>query len=725
MNVKRSFWKSRKLQFDILTEFFVILLTTSFFIIWYGYENNSQSIIKFSDDLITQISKRSIDNTVTHLEQARIIANLIRDLVKQPEDVDVNNTRIISYMFGTLQEYKYIESLYISTDDGNFLQVRRLPEKSTYRSYTKLLPGGSMYAIRYVDRRGPEPTETWYYKDENVRTLDVEVLPKAMYDHRIRNWYIGVRQSVQLYWSEIYIFNTSRMPGLTAVYPSVDESGKFFGASAADITMDTMSRFMKQSTIGEDGLAFIVSDKGEIIAHNDMSQVIKVEGDKIRTVVVDDIEDKRLALAYQIHRNEGKARFIFDKNGVDYIATFTKFPKNFGKRWKIGIVVPLDEFVGDVNKTQRETFLIFLLFLAISTVMVIFLSRRLSRPIVTLANEANNLRNFVLDSKVEIKSNTYEIQLLNEAIISMRKTFQAFSKFVPRDLVGKLIKRGIDVKIGGRPRILTIFFCDIEGFTSVMESYPPDKMMNHLSEYFDEMTKIIMDKNGTIDKYIGDSIMAFWGAPLADRNHVLNACRAGLICLLRIKELNRRWATEGKPKLPTRIGIHTGEVIVGNMGSSDRMNYTIIGDAVNLAARLEAENKFYETKFIISDEVYDKIRKWCLARPLDLVRVRGKTEAVKIYELIGFKKAMQKGDARLMVSNAQVEYVELFTKAFNQYIDHHWADAIKIFDDLITKFGEDKVINLYVDRCKHYQKNPPGKDWDGVNGLKHDFVLHK
>ena len=721
MMEKRSFWKSRKLQVDILTEFFILLLATSFSIIWYAYDNNSKSLIKFSDDLITQISKTSIDKTVVYLEQARSIANFTKVLVEKSEDVTVENTRVISFMFGALKEYDYIESLYISTDSGNFLQVRRLPEKSSYRSFMKRLPGGSEFAIRFVDRSGAETTETWYYKDKNGRTLDVEVLPKPLYDHRIRNWYIGVRQSVQLFWSEIYIFNTSRMPGLTAVYPFVDDQGKFYGASASDITMDTMSRFMADSKIGEHGIAFIVSSKGEVIAHNDMSQVVKAEGDKIRTVVVDDIEDKRLALAYQIHRNEQKARFIFDKDGVDYIATFTDFPTSFGKQWKVGIVVPLNEFIGDVNKTQRETFLISLVFLIISTVMIILLSRRLSRPIVTLAEEANNIKNFKLDGTVEVESNTYEIQLLNDAIVSMRKTLLAFSKFVPRDLVGKLIKRGAEVKIGGKERQLTIFFADIEGFTTVMEKYPADKMMDHLSEYFDELTKIIMDLNGTIDKYIGDSIMAFWGAPIVDRNHVLNACRAALTCQRRVKELNRRWSAEGKPKLPSRIGIHTGEVIVGNMGSSDRMNYTVIGDAVNLAARLEAENKFYETKIIISEDVYEKVQKVCLAKPLDIVRVKGKEEAVKIYELIAFKKAVLKGDAGLMPSKAQVDYCEMFEKGFNYYIDHHWADATKIFKEMITQFGEDKVLNLYIDRCMYYKKNPPGKDWDGVNGINHNL----
>lgn len=714
-----AFWKSRKLQVDILTEFFILLLATSFSIIWYSYANNSKSFIKFSDDLIKQISRNSIEKTIVYLEQARSTSNLTRLLIEKPEDVDINNTKVIAFMLGALREYEYLESLYICNDAGNFLQVRRLPPKSTYRSYTKLLPGGSEYAIRFVDRKAPgEETETWYYRDKDGRTLDVEVLPKAMYDHRLRSWYIGVRQSVSLYWSDIYIFNTSRMPGLTVVYPFVDNNGRFYGASASDITMDTMSRFLKESKIGEHGIAFIISDKGELIAHNDMSQVVRVEGEDLKMVLVDDVQDRKIAIAYQIHKNSTKGRFIFDKDGVDYIATFTKFPATFGKNWEVGILVPLDEFISDVNKTQRETFLISLIFLIISTIMVFFLSRRLSKPIVKLAEEASNIRNFKLDGTLDVQSNTYEIQLLNDAIISMRRTLRAFSKFVPRDLVGKLIKKGLEVKIGGRVKLVTLFFADIANFTTITEGYPPEKMMHHLSEYFDELTKILMEHNGTIDKYIGDSIMAFWGAPLIDRNHAVNACRAALKCQKRIKELNRKWLAENKPLLLTRIGLHTGEAIVGNMGSSDRMNYTAIGDAVNLASRLEGENKFYETKIIISENVYEKVDKWCVARPLDFVKVKGKTKAVKIYELVGIKKPLTEDDTSLIPSKFQLEHSELFQKGFDLYVDHHWTEAIHVFEEIILRFGDDKITSLYLERCKALQKSPPPKDWNSMIGIR-------
>lgn len=709
-----NFWKSRKLQVDILTEFFILLLATSFSIIWYSYENNSKSVIKFSDDLITVISKNSIDKTMDYLDKARFTAYLAKRIIEKPEEIHIHNEKIISFMSGVLHEFDYIESLYISGENGNFLQVRKLPEKSSYRSYTKLLPGASEYAIRFVNRtEGAQATETWYYKDKNGRSLDQEILPKAMYDHRLREWYIGVHQSVQLYWSDIYIFNTSRVPGLTVVYPLMDSSGKFYGATAADITMDTMSKFMRESKIGKSGVTFLVSEKGELIAHNDMTQLVKVEGDQINMVLVEEAHDKTLTIAYQIHRNEEKPRFIFQKDNVEYIAAFTDFPKDFGKRWKVGIIVPLEDFVGDINRTQRDTFIISILFLMISVVIIILLARQLSKPIMALAAEANNLKNFKLDGTLRVESNIYEIQMLNEAITSMRKTSQAFSKFIPRDLVGKFLKKGIDVKIGGRSKVLTMFFSDIEGFTTVMEAYPAEKMMHHLSEYFDDLTTIVMDHNGTIDKYIGDSIMAFWGAPLADTNHALNACRAALECQKRLNELNRKWYAEGKPKLNTRIGIHTGEVVVGNMGSSDRMNYTIIGDGVNLAARLEGENKHYGTQIIISEEVYERVSKVCLARPLDIVRVKGKNNAVKIYELIALKKALQKDDAGLMFSKDQLEYVQTFNKAFELYLERYWDECLEKLKGLITKHGEDKILKLYIERCTYYKDNPPDKDWDG------------
>ena len=292
----------------------------------------------------------------------------------------------------------------------------------------------------------------------------------------------------------------------------------------------------------------------------------------------------------------------------------------------------------------------------------------------------------------------------------MRMSMRAFSKFIPKVLVAKLLRTNQTVKIGGKLKRVTLLFSDVVNFTSVSESYPPEKLVVHLSEYFEEVTQIIMKANGTIDKYIGDAVMAFWGAPIVDKDQALNACRAALALQHRLGNLNRQWAVEGKPVLETRVGIHTGDVIVGNMGSSDRMNYTALGDTVNLAARLEGTNKMYHTSIIISEEVLSEVQDHVLVRPVDLVAVKGKTRGVKIYELVGIFQ----DDPALLPSEAQVNYCKLFSKAFQLYLERRWDAAISLLEDIKGHYGEDYTTTLYLERCNTFKENPPPEDWDGV-----------
>jgi adenylate cyclase len=238
--------------------------------------------------------------------------------------------------------------------------------------------------------------------------------------------------------------------------------------------------------------------------------------------------------------------------------------------------------------------------------------------------------------------------------------------------------------------------------------------MLHLSEYFDEMSKIIIKEHGTIDKYIGDAIMSFWGAPTVDTKHALHTCQAALFCQKKLVDLNRKWVYDKKPAFNTRIGIHTGEVIVGNLGSSERMNYTVIGDAVNLASRLEGVNKNYGTKIIISENVYKEIIEHAVIRPLDIVAVKGKREGIAIYELI----ALTGTDPYLLPTQEELDLCRMFQKAFKHYFEQRWDDAIEIFEKIIQRFPGDMPTQMYMHRCKHFKENPPGKDWDHIHHMK-------
>ncbi|PKL40883.1 MAG: adenylate/guanylate cyclase domain-containing protein [Spirochaetae bacterium HGW-Spirochaetae-1] len=215
---------------------------------------------------------------------------------------------------------------------------------------------------------------------------------------------------------------------------------------------------------------------------------------------------------------------------------------------------------------------------------------------------------------------------------------QTFSKFVSKSVVDELLKSPDKLKLGGEKKILTVLFSDIRGFTSISEKLTPEKLVEHLNHYLQAMTDMVFKYDGTLDKYVGDEIMAFWGAPIEMENHALMACKCALEQMEVLHKMNENWRNEGKPELNIGIGINTGDMVVGNMGSSSRMDYTLMGDNVNLGARLEGTNKVYGTYIIISEFTYEHVKDNVVVRELDLIKVKGKELPVKIYELLDVRE---------------------------------------------------------------------------------------
>lgn len=214
---------------------------------------------------------------------------------------------------------------------------------------------------------------------------------------------------------------------------------------------------------------------------------------------------------------------------------------------------------------------------------------------------------------------------------------QTFSKFVSPKVVDELISSPEMAKLGGERKTITVLFSDIRGFTTMSERMTPEQLVDHLNQYLQAMTDIVIKYDGTLDKYVGDEIMAFWGAPMPQADHALRACRAALEMMVKLDEMNNIWQIQGKERISIGIGLNTGPMVVGFVGSTSRMDYTLMGDMVNLGARLEGTNKIYSTSIIISEFTYEEVKEHVIARELDLIRVKGKEKPVMIYELIDIK----------------------------------------------------------------------------------------
>jgi len=280
----------------------------------------------------------------------------------------------------------------------------------------------------------------------------------------------------------------------------------------------------------------------------------------------------------------------------------------------------------------------------------------------------------------------------------------AFSHYVSTSVVNEILKHPEQLKLGGDKKELTVLFSDIRGFTNISEGLSPEELVHLLNEYLTVMTDIVFKHEGTLDKYMGDAIMAIYGAPFKQEDHAARACLSALEMMEALKLLNKKWMGEGKPPLDIGIGINTGMMMVGNMGSEQLFDYTVMGDAVNLGSRLESANKSYRTNILISESTYEEVREEFVCMEVDSVRVKGKNLPVKIYQLLGHRK----------VPEQRSQAMSYFQEGLRLYKERRWQEAIDNFNLVKELDGDLQVAGLYIQRCLELIANPPPPDWDGV-----------
>ncbi len=281
----------------------------------------------------------------------------------------------------------------------------------------------------------------------------------------------------------------------------------------------------------------------------------------------------------------------------------------------------------------------------------------------------------------------------------------AFSQYLAPTVVEQVVKNPKLLKLGGERKVLTAFFSDVAGFSTISEALTPEQLTSLLNEYLTEMTDIIMGYEGTVDKFEGDAIIAFFGAPISFEDHARRACLASLDMQERLTQMRAVWKQQGRHELTMRIGLNTGLMVVGNMGSKSRMDYTMMGDSVNLAARLEGVNKQYGTQTMISQFTYELVKDAVEVRELDRIRVMGKAEPVTIYELIGKTNE---------VSSEMKTILPVFKEGLDFYKKREWRKGIASFEKVLAIDENDGPSKTYLLRCRDYLKSPPPVDWDGV-----------
>ena len=511
-----------------------------------------------------------------------------------------------------------------------------------------------------------------------------------------------------LHWSQLDVElpESQRRAEVSVQQVITDAAGKFAGVLRVGLLTQQLDRAVRiplaPAGKPDPHRIFICDAEGRLITPVTPSDRLQEFGEDLRIApatlppeIVRALADPKLRAVGEGTPNiSGHFRF----NGEEFLTTFRALPETQG--WIVGIVVPRAYYLGKLTAIRQRLLSISLGIMALLVVGGTLVLRRVKWALGQIAKESLKMNAFEF-SPTPTAAAFRDVSDVLESLEKAKTAMRAMSKYVPINLVRRLYRNKTEPVLGGELMEISIMFADIRDFTTFSEQLTPNQLAAALGRYLDVMARIIQQETGgTIDKFIGDAIMTFWNAPEPVAEHARMACLAALRCREAGRVLSQSSEWRGLPPFETRFGLHQDKALVGHFGAPDRMNYTAIGDAINLASRLEGLNKQYGTTIIASDRIFEDARAQFDFRLLDWVTVKGKTEAIKIYELLG-----QKGEAGELR-----ETVAAYEDAFGAYVKRDFAAAIAILE----KHDADAPSAVLIDRCRAFQQTPPTADWRGV-----------
>ncbi len=672
------------LRVNILTIFLTLLLSSFATVLIFLDLKNREIVEGLSQELMGFVRKEINHHLDDLLTSTELIVSTFPSLYTSSNEITPDNEQLRAYMLSEVKNYPNVAFFYVGTEVGDSFRAEDLSFSNQTHYISKPdvpLPEKAIYRWQALILSKEEPYEVNDYLDQDFQLLSSEKFPLLHFDVRMRPWYIGAKEAKGLYWSDVYSFFEVNGLGITVSEPLYDLSGKFFGVVGVDLSFDFLSKFFASQKIGKSGKPFILDREGKLIIPSNQPKYFS------------SISPDVVAKAFQTYQAKREGEFEFRYGKTPYLGNIEPFPAKNGENWLVAIIVPHADFFAKLELTQKSAILIILLISGLTGLGVIISASRLSRPIVFLAREVDKVRQLDFSKEERVRSRIKEIYLMDQAISLLRSAVQSFTRYVPKEIVRGLFSQNKEIKLGGEKREVTVFFSDIEGFTSITEEQPTDQLMDLLAQYFDGMSKIILASQGTIDKYIGDSIMAFWGAPEPLPQHTAACAETALSCHLFVEQFNQRCKEKKLPLFKTRFGINAGVAIAGNIGTPERMNYTLIGDMVNAASRIQNINKIYGTTILIGEAAKRQLDERFLIRPIDVVEVKGKKEKIPLYELV----AMTGGPKELLPTPEEIELCERFTKAYEAFQEER-GEAKKLFEALHRDFPDDKPTQIYLYR---------------------------
>ncbi|MEZ5820507.1 MAG: adenylate/guanylate cyclase domain-containing protein [Bradyrhizobium sp.] len=645
-------------------------------LLWWRTANRvSQTLADTINDQIVSAVGDQLQSITTEARSASIA---VRALLTE-KVLDIGDAKRRKFVFlSQLQAQPTISWVAFGWPNNSFFAVHKLGDDAV-----ETLEIGADRKLR-IEQYAFDEGE---FKLRNSRVEDTKYLVTE------QEWYSGSDL-----WSRLTVHPTGERPAAAFAVP-IEVDDVRVGVLAIIIELTRVSNFLSQLTVGKSAGAFILDPQGNAIAAPDANadELTPLKTDHpLFPVAVDAIRQ-----AGSAYKAEGPQAFhtavVRDGKAYKTVLTPISFPG-----WSLVTVVPESEFLGPVQATIRNLLIGLAVMIALAGLLSAWLAQRLiAAPLIKVVNEIRHVERFDLDKVQRHPSRLAEIANLSSAIGDMAQGLAAFRKYIPADLVRRLVSDGNGARLGGAVRPMSVMFIDLAGFTGMSERLG-DRIIPLLSRYLDVVSAQIQDGGGTIDKFIGDAVMAFWGAPSPNPDHAVDCCRAALACQRAVEAAGI--TDDHGEKVRIRIGINSGDMLVGNIGSEVRLNYTVIGDAVNIASRLESTNKSYGSTIIIGPETRRMAGERIVVRELDRLAVYGRAGGLQIYELLGM--AGECDDRR--------EWIAAYEAGLAAWRTGDFTAALGHFEQARKLNGFDAASPLMIERCKHQIENPTAEGWDGT-----------
>ncbi|MFK4499012.1 adenylate cyclase [Bradyrhizobium japonicum] len=681
-------------QTSISAVFVGVVLLVGLTLVYLSFERVTAITRTAASGFIEKVAQLGADHIDEQFKNVRDNLDILSGLPPIQEADIADNTRLYSLMAAMLRNNPQLFNLYVGYEDGSFIEMDVIDRAQP--SFRKGLNVDEDAAFRLVviSRTAGAAPVTQYLSENLIQVA--EVAGPASYDPRQRPWYVEAFKNDKTLLTGPYVFYATGEPGYTLRTP-LREGRR--GVIAGDLLLNRFEDMLAEQKLGQSGLAFLFNDAGRIVGHPEMNRLMaEIPERQDDLPQIGALRLPALVPVVRSWRDGGAAQqFFADASGRTYVAAVHRLETAGSANIRMAMVAPLDEFYAQIIDERRTLFALALAFVGATLPFAFWLGSLMAQPLRKLADETDAIQRFEITERPRVHSVIAEIEELGRSVFTMRSVVRSFASFIPRQIVRQLIETGSSLSLGGSRREVTVLFTDVADFTAKTERADPSQVMIHTSRYFAVLSDEIMRYQGTIDKYIGDAVMAFWNAPADDPDHTVNACRAILACLAANEALNKEFRREGWPPYDTRFGLHVGDAVVGNIGSSDRMNYTALGATINLASRLEGLNKNYGTRVLVSAAVRASVGDRFLFRSVDSITPKGFADAIEVSELRG---------ELAHADEAEVAMCRRWDEVFAAIVQDGAAETTRVrLSGFLHDYPKDSVALFHAQRFRSAARN--------------------